>query len=283
MQALLDTRRSRQLATPAWLLAHGPAVLLFEVGCQGRGAYESGHIPGAGYIDTCELEGGPLWNKVGDDAWLAVLLANGIRHDSTVILYGRNQLAAARAAHLMLYAGVEDVRLLDGGMAAWSACGYPLVSGTARPRLAARDFGCAYPARPDYLIDFAQASALQAGGDGVLASIRTWGEHSGAVSGYSYIAARGDIPGARWGRAGEEGDVNSVSCYLDPDGCLRAPAQIEAMWAQAGITRDRRVAFYCGTGWRASFAFVCAWLMGWERISVYDGGWCEWSRRQAEA
>ena len=44
---------------------------------------------------------------------------NGIRHDTTVILYGRNTMAAARAAHLMMYAGVEDVRLLDGGLDAW--------------------------------------------------------------------------------------------------------------------------------------------------------------------
>jgi thiosulfate/3-mercaptopyruvate sulfurtransferase len=38
-----------------------------------------------------------------------------------------------------------------------------------------------------------------------------------------------------------------------------------------------RIAFYCGTGWRASLAFFYAWLMGWEHISVYDGGWFEWS------
>jgi thiosulfate/3-mercaptopyruvate sulfurtransferase len=38
-----------------------------------------------------------------------------------------------------------------------------------------------------------------------------------------------------------------------------------------------QIAFYCGTGWRASLAFFYAWLMGWQRISVYDGGWLEWS------
>jgi rhodanese-related sulfurtransferase len=35
--------------------------------------------------------------------------------------------------------------------------------------------------------------------------------------------------------------------------------------------------FYCGTGWRASLAFFYAWLMGWEQIAVFDGGWFEWS------
>ena len=45
----------------------------------------------------------------------------------------------------------------------------------------------------------------------------------------------------------------------------------------AGITRVKRVAFYCGTGWRASETWFYAHLMGWEDIAVYDGGWYEWS------
>ena len=48
-------------------------------------------------------------------------------------------------------------------------------------------------------------------------------------------------------------------------------------WAQAGISPDKHNAFYCGTGWRGSEAFFNAWLMGWPRISVFDGGWFEWS------
>ena len=38
------------------------------------------------------------------------------------------------------------------------------------------------------------------------------------------------------------------------------------------------MAFYCGTGWRASETWFYAHLMGWPRIAVYDGGWHEWSR-----
>jgi thiosulfate/3-mercaptopyruvate sulfurtransferase len=58
---------------------------------------------------------------------------------------------------------------------------------------------------------------------------------------------------------------------------MRAAHDIEALWRNAGIHRDQQVAFYCGTGWRASLAFFYAWLMGWKQISVYDGGWFEWS------
>lgn len=118
-----DLARPRQLVSPQWLadgLANHGAILL-DFGCNQLAHFEHLHIPGAAYLDTTRLEAPPLFNKVADQALLATLLELGIRHDSSVILYGRSQLAAARAAHLMLYAGVTDVRLLDGGWYEWSA------------------------------------------------------------------------------------------------------------------------------------------------------------------
>jgi len=274
-----DLPRWRHLVTPTWLagLADG-ASRLFEVGCGAADAYAAGHIPGAGYLDTTWFEQGPLWNKVADAELLRVLLAHGIRHDVTVILYGRNVLAAARVAHLLLYAGVADVRLLDGGFAAWQRAGLPLESGPPRPGPAADDFGTPFPARPDVLFDMDQVRGLLDHGQDTLVSIRTWDEFIGKTSGYSYIDARGDIPGALWGRAGADGDVNSMAAFHQPDGRMKPAADILRMWGSSGIHAGRQTVFYCGTGWRASLAFFYAWLMGWERIAVYDGGWCEWSR-----
>lgn len=245
----------------------------------GLGAPEQfllGHIPDAGYIDTNQLEQEPLWNKVSDQALLQLLLGNGIRHDTTVVLYARNTLAAARAAHLLLYAGVGDVRLLDGGLAAWRGAGFALASGAPHCHPPIVDFGVAFPARPDYLIDTQQVKSLLQRADGTLVSIRTWSEFIGETSGYSYIDAKGDIAGACWGRAGA--DVNSMSDFHNPDGTMKETDEIRAFWEEAGIRSDRPTAFYCGTGWRASVAFFYAWLMNWDRISVYDGGWFEWSR-----
>jgi 3-mercaptopyruvate sulfurtransferase SseA len=273
-----DLPRWRQLVTPAWLVAliagdavaarPAPGWLLFEAGCGDEAAFGACHIAGAAYLSTGDVEEPALWNKVDDASLLRLLLARGIRHDSTVILYGRNNLAAARYAQLLLYAGVSDVRLLDGGFAAWQAAGLPCESGPGR---------VAVPANPDYLIGIDAARAMLARPDGVLASIRSEAEFLGKISGYSYIAARGDIPGARWGRAGDDGDVNSMSAYQLADGSMKPAAEIAAFWAAAGIVPSRQIAFYCGTGWRASLAFYYAWLMGFERISVYDGGWLEWS------
>ena len=271
-----DLPRWQHLVTPAWLAAvlSGRAVaaapsthwVLLEVGCGGEAAYREAHIPGARYLDTGALEAPPLWTKVDDTALIAALLRVGIRHDSTVIVYGRSSLAAARAAHLMLYAGVHDVRLLDGGFASWQGeC-----EAGVRTAAPARDFGGARQAHLLCGIDVARGMPQ-------LVSVRTWHEYTGQTSGYAYIAARGEIPGALWGRSGIEGDVNSMSEYQQADGTMQPAAAIAAMWASEAIVPGRPTAFYCGTGWRASLAFFYAWLMGWDEISVFDGGWLEYA------
>jgi 3-mercaptopyruvate sulfurtransferase SseA len=286
-QPVLRERLARwqQLVTPQWLadLQVNKAVIaapvkdwrLFEVNWGAPDSFCINHIPGAGYIDTNLLEERPLWNKVPDQVLLQLLLENGIRHDTTVVLYARNSLAAARAAHLMLYGGVKDVRILDGGFAAWTGAGFPVETGLPHRYPGATDFGADFPGHPEYLIDIRQAKSLLQQSDGVLVSIRSWDEFVGNTSGYSYIEPTGDISGAHWGRAG--GDVNCMNDYHNPDGTMRPADEICVFWSEAGIHADKQTAFYCGTGWRASVAFFYAWLMGWERISVYDGGWYEWS------
>ncbi len=286
-----DLPRGRQLLTPAGLAAllgsrPRPAPLLFEVGSgtPQHQQYLQAHIPGAAYLDTEWLERGPSWHKLPDAELLALLLALGLRHDSTVLLYGRNSCAVGRAAHLLLYAGVSDVRMLDGGFAAWLRAGHASASGAPTRYPPQSDFGVAFPACPQYLSTLAQVRALvelaALADHNPLVSIRSWDEHIGLSSGYSYISAKGEIPGARWGRAGVSGDVNSMSAYQDGDGCLLPAAEIQRFWAEAGIGAGSPAVFFCGTGWRASLAFFYAWLMGYEQISVFDGGWLAWSEEE---
>ncbi|NVO04519.1 MAG: sulfurtransferase [Rhodoferax sp.] len=289
-----DLLRWRQLVAVQWLaallaqqaVAAAPARhwLLLEVACDGLEAYLGGHIPGAQYLDTRLLEHLPFWNALPPAQLRPVLQHAGIAPDSTVILYGRNTLAAARVAHLLLTAGVADVRLLDGGLSAWCHAGLALQHGPQPARMplaTGRGLGAAPSApwqpRPDYLVHTPQVKALLVQPDAVLVSIRTRAEFMGETSGYSYIAPRGEIAGARWGHAGVDGDVNSMRNFQDEAGRMRPAAEIARIWREAGIGPELQNVFYCGTGWRASLAFFYAWLMGWERISVYDGGWFEWS------
>ena len=177
---------------------------------------------------------------------------------------------------ILLYSGVEDVRLLDGGCNAWLEAGYSLETEIRIPTPTS-DFGITIPARPDYFIDFDEAADLIDDPEGELVSIRSRAENLGTTSGYSYIEQLGDIPGAVWANCGT--DAYHMECYRNVDNTMKDFDEIASNWKALGITPDKRIAFYCGTGWRASETFFYAYLMDWQRVAVYDGGWFEWSRR----
>lgn len=80
---------------------------------------------------------------------------------------------------------------------------------------------------------------------------------------------------------------DAVGCVLCQALCEGYPDDhqyyhdIATQWRMWGITPDKRVVFYCGTGWRASEACFYAYLMGWAHIAVYNGGWWAWVQNPA--
>jgi len=264
--------------------------LLFHVNFGVPEEYEEGHIPGALYLDTNWLENPVDWNRRTPAELEAALRNLGIAHDTTVVVYGRDtvgeanekwpgrragQIAATRALMILRYAGVDDVRLLDGGYDWWVRAGYP-VETILREPAPVPAFGVDIPLRPEVIVDIAEAKQILADRDGAaLVSVRTWKEHIGRVSGYNYIGPAGRIAGDVWGNCGS--DAYHMQHYRNVDNTMRAYPEIAANWLEAGITSDKWVAFYCGTGWRASETWFYAYLQGWDRIAVYDGGWFEWS------
>jgi len=265
--------------------------LLFQVSFGAPEEYAEGHLPGALHLDTNWLEDPTDWNRRSPRAIEAALLALGIAHDTTVVVYGRDaegganekwparqagQIAATRALMILRYAGVDDVRLLDGGYDRWVHGGNPLESVVHQPS-PVTSFGRTIPLRPEVIVDIDEVKDILADRAGAaLVSVRTWREHIGDVSGYDYIGPAGRIKGDVWGNCGT--DAYHMQQYRNLDNTMRAYPEIAAAWEEAGITPGKRVAFYCGTGWRASEAWFCAYLQGWPRISVYDGGWFEWSQ-----
>ncbi|WED24714.1 sulfurtransferase [Vibrio sp. JC009] len=241
--------------------------------------YLASHIPGALYLNTNQIESEDRqWNRVSAEDLKTVLEELGIGHDTTVVLYGRNNMAAGRTANIFMYAGVKDVRLLDGGWSAWDRADYPTEALLNSAEKAV--FGKPVPANPEYVIDIPEAKQLLADQENSsLVSIRTTAEYTGKESGYSYIKHKGRIKGSRWGHAGS--DANHLEDFHNPDETMLSADIITRQWQEWNIRKDQRVAFYCGTGWRASEAFFYAHVMGWPQISVFDGGWFEWSNDES--
>jgi thiosulfate/3-mercaptopyruvate sulfurtransferase len=291
--------RYRQLVPPEWVEQlitgesppefDGSDVVLCHAHFDHREDYEKGHIPGAIPLNTNWLESPDTWNRRSPSELTSTLEDLGIRYDSTVVLYGRfshptydqkhpaesaGHLGAMRCAAILLYAGVEDVKILNGGMNVWESGDYPVSTNDISPE-PVDDFGVEVPAHPEYMIDLPEARTLLNREDGDLVSVRSWKEFIGEWSGYHYIDEAGRIPGAVFGNCGS--DAYHMENYRNFDYTTREFPEIAEKWAEMGITPDKHVAFYCGTGWRGSEAFINAYLMGWPHISVYDGGWYEWS------
>jgi 3-mercaptopyruvate sulfurtransferase SseA len=237
--------------------------------------YKKGHIPGAVHINTDEVEEGPVWNRLSDAELEQFALNNGITTDTTVILYGADPTAAFRVGVILKYMGAEDVRVLNGGWTAWSNGGYEIEK-TENKKVAVDSFGALVPSNPDYIIDLEEAKQVLADTENsALVDIRSWAEFTGETSGYDYIEPKGRPAGSVWGHAGS--DSSHLEDYRNPDSTMRSAQEIYDIWAEEGIDPSNNLAFYCGTGWRAAEVLFYADVMGLENISLYDGGWNEWS------
>ncbi len=267
----------------------GENLVICHAHYQNPGDYHAGHIPGAIALDTNWLESEETWNRRSPEELKLVLERNGISQKSTVVVYGRfaapknddpfpgssaGHLGAMRCAFILLYAGVKDVKILNGGLQSWEDAGFEITKKKTEPEPVPA-FGAKIPGRPELAVDVPEAKEILKSDDANLVSIRSWREFIGEVSGYNYIEKTGRIPGAVFGNCGS--DAYHMENYRHLDHTMRAFPETAEIWEDAGITPDKRNAFYCGTGWRGSEAFLNAWLMGWPRVAVFDGGWFEWS------
>ncbi|MFZ2633117.1 MAG: rhodanese-like domain-containing protein [Desulfosalsimonadaceae bacterium] len=245
-------------------------------GGDNTGDYDAGHIPHAIHLNIYALEGGypaypyssPSDGNLLPDAELQTFIENmGITTDTTVVIYGSSLTPAGRTAWALMYAGVKDVRILNGGYDAWVAAGYDVETTPNTP--SPIPFGAVVPVHPEYLATTDDVAELELGPTTVLADIRRWAEFTGAPGSNTYLHFddEGRIPGAVWG--------HNNDAYADADQTLRT--EMEQMWEDCGITSNKKAVFYCGTGWRSSLAFYFAYLLGFPDIANYDSGFFGWS------
>jgi len=260
------------LIAPEELAAAEPTVRILDVRWRldrpdGRPEYLVGHIPGAVYVDLdtqlarhgAPQEGRhplPPVEQLERDArsW-------GIDDGDTVVVYDDlKNLSAARAWWLLRYAGVRDVRLLDGGLAAWTAAGLPLETGEPAPREPG-SVSLRYGSLPVLTIDDAAAYP----GAGVLLDARAGERYRGEVEPIDPRA--GHIPGAVSAPTTE--NVDAAGRFLPPE-------QLRARFAALGVEPGRGVAAYCGSGVTAAHEVAALALAGFD-AALFPGSWSQWA------
>jgi thiosulfate/3-mercaptopyruvate sulfurtransferase len=261
-----------RLVTTDWLAKNlGTAGLVVVESDEDVLLYDSGHIPGSIKVDWhTELNDQVTRDYLDGEHFAALLSAKGITRDDTVVIYGdRNNWWAAYALWVFSLFGHPDVRLLDGGRAAWLAEDRELT--TEVPAPAATD----YPVieRDDVTIRAFQEQVLRHLGQ-PLVDVRSPAEYTGETTHMpdypqEGVLRGGHIPGAAsvpWARAAAE------------DGRFKPRADLEAIYQEEqGLSPSDDVIAYCRIGERSSHTwFVLTHLLGFEKVRNYDGSWTEW-------
>ena len=230
----------------------------------GRDHHRAAHLPGAVYVDLDTELAAPGGGTAGrhplpDVADLQAAARRwGVSADRPVVAYdATGGLAAARAWWLLRWGGHRDVRLLDGGLAAWTAAGYETPSGevAALPGDVVLDGGH-LP-----VLDAGEAAALAR--TGRLLDARAGERYRGEVEPVDPRA--GHVPGAVSAPTAEN---------LAPDGRFRPAAELRERFAALGAHGP--VGVYCGSGVTAAHE-VAALAVAGVPAALYAGSWSAWS------
>ena len=236
-------------------------------------AYGEGHIKGAYHMNTDSVESEEYWNIRTPEEIEALAAEYGITKDTTVICYGDSGTNSAddRIAFTFLWAGVENVKCLDGGLEAWTKAGFSTETGSNTPEETKEAFGATVPAHPEYILSIDTVKEKLENDDNFkLVSIRSEAEFLGETSGYGYIDKAGEPKGAIWGHDTDDGSYNNS------DGTTVGLDVVESFLKESDASLDNEFSFYCGTGWRAAIPFLICYENGLTNISMYDGGWYQW-------
>ncbi|WP_369202530.1 sulfurtransferase [Streptomyces sp. PU-14G] len=261
-------------ATLASDLAAGSAPVLLDVRYKpgdppGLPLYQKGHLPGAVYIDLeSELAAKPAAGTGRHplptlDAFGTAMRRAGVSARRPVVVYDAGGLgggwAAARCWWLLRWAGHPDVRVLDGGLAAWEAAGNPLSTDTPDP-----DPGDFTPSPGGMrTLDADEAAALAR--HGILMDARAAERYRGEVEPLDPVA--GHIPGAVSAPTTEN---------LTDAGTFRSPHALADRFEALGATPGTEVGVYCGSGVSAAQEVLALHLAGID-AALYVGSWSEWT------
>ena len=232
----------------------------------GRDAHDAGHLPGAVYVsledelsDHRVADRGRHPLPSGTDLQKAARRW-GVRRGVPLVIYDDwNRAGSARAWWVLRAAGIDDVRILDGGLSAWRAAGGAVQNGPVTPQP-----GDIVVARHDlYAGALPTLTAEEAAEHPNLLDARAPERFRGEVEPVDPVA--GHIPGAK--------NVPSTS-VLTADGTLLSEDELSALaWSFGG---SEQVGVYCGSGVTAALLVAALSAAGVD-AALFPGSWSQWS------
>ncbi|MFW6114970.1 MAG: sulfurtransferase [Thermodesulfobacteriota bacterium] len=234
-------------------LTKNPGVKVIDV--RSAGDYAKGHIPGAISIPWHTIlvpERDGFRNKWADDTVIEEVFARaGLAYADYLVLYHEDALGGGIPFVIFSYAGFDELHALDGGINAW-----------------------------DGKIDAVSAAPST--------SKFTMSRKQGAVVvDKDYVAGKIGDPAARIveGRnrqAYEDGHIPTAvhvcpDTHMDENKFLKPRDVILKNLAEKGVTPEKEIILYCGSGGASSRNFMALKEVGFNKVVVYVKSWDEWS------
>jgi len=246
------------LVDPGWLDRHLGDSGLQVIALTPADEFAKGHIDGAMQVDWPDLA---LTESAQIDSWRAqmetLLTKLGVTPSDTVVVYDGGTLYAPRLWWILYQLGQQDVRILNGGLPAWTAAGLPVSKGAAHPAAAAQP----YQGRPNdaAIATVDQVVAALNDPNTVLVDARTKDEYD-----------QGHIPGAVLFPFTDMATPNSPHVW-------KSVEELQKAFTALGVTPDKHVIVYCSSGVRSAGVYFTLRLIGYDDVALFSGSYDEWS------
>ena len=235
--------------------------------------YNQGHIEGSVQIWRSDIEDAsyPYKGMMCSKSQLEELFgAKGIENSDTVIVY--DNVASCDAARLwwvLKNYGFDNVKILNGGLSAWTEAGGILTK--EQTIVEPAEFKLPEESPMSLYVNKEQMLAF-VGGDNppVIFDTRTQNEFTG-VHQKSGAKSAGRIPGSLL--------MDWADCVnYSGDKKFKGVEALEKIYSAVIPDKEQAVVAYCHSGVRSAHTtFVLTELLGYKNVKNYDGSWTEWS------
>lgn len=229
--------------------------------------YEGGHIPGAVNITWQEMNDpeNPVKGFLAPpDPFTTLMQDLGINEDTTVVAYDDgSSLSAARLFYALEYYGHDNVKILNGGITGWLSAGEEV--STDEVVVEKGNFKAAQQenlvTRKDFLVNNLDNQNL------VILDVRSPEEYNGE-----------DVRSDRGGHIPNAVNLNWTNAITEKDGVptFKSAEELKKQFENIGVKKDKTIVPYCQTNVRGAHTYFALRLLGYEKISPYEGSWSEW-------
>jgi thiosulfate/3-mercaptopyruvate sulfurtransferase len=242
-------------------------------GRMGAAEYRQGHIPGAVFfdIDTIADTASGLPHMLPKPEALAKEMATlGLGDGMRFVVYDALGLfAAARVWWTLRAYGVEDVRILEGGLPKWIREDRPLEKGDAHSKALAEPRMFTPRLEDHFVASLDEVREALANGSAQVVDARPPERF------------RGEAPEPRPGlKSGHmPGSLNLPFVDIVEHGALKSPEALKAAFAEHHVDLEKPIITTCGSGVSAAILALAVEEAGGKVEGLYDGSWAEWGGR----